>query len=235
MKIAQYGLDNLVDLPRLDSHDEEGDKGVSGKHPARSCRTGGRRKRPDCFPDKGAWQRSRHVDCGTGTFISWEYRPIRTLNALWRGRHEILPSAAQTAVFDRQPKGAGRRIPESDRGTQNNRPVSGLVLRYQLYPDRRRLRLPLPDPRRPCEYRPGRLPGGAHKKELVLKTLNAAQSRWHLPAEAVFHSDRGSQYTSAEVMAKVIGYGWKQSFSDVGKLGDNAWSESFFSILKRIH
>ena len=142
MKIAKYGLDNWGDLPRLDSHDEEGDKGVSGKHPARSCRTGGRRKRPDCFPDKGAWQRSRYVDCGTGTFISWEYRPIRTLNALWRGRHEILPSAAQTAVFDRQPKGAGRRIPESDKGTQNNRSVSGLVQRYQLYPDRRRFRLP---------------------------------------------------------------------------------------------
>lgn len=71
------------------------------------------------------------------------------------------------------------------------------------------------------------------KKELVLKTLKAAQNRWRLPAGMIFHSDRGSQYTSAEVMAQVAAYGWKQSFSAVGRPGDNAWSESFFSILKK--
>ncbi|HHU23408.1 MAG TPA: IS3 family transposase [Clostridiales bacterium] len=71
------------------------------------------------------------------------------------------------------------------------------------------------------------------KKELVLKTLKAAQHRWHLPADVIFHSDRGSQYTAAEVMEQIAAYGWKQSFSAVGKPGDNAWSESFFSILKK--
>ena len=71
------------------------------------------------------------------------------------------------------------------------------------------------------------------KKELVLKTLKAAQDRWHLPAGVIFHSDRGSQYTSAEVMARLASYGWRQSFSAVGRPGDNAWSESFFSILKK--
>ena len=71
------------------------------------------------------------------------------------------------------------------------------------------------------------------KKELVLKTLKAAQDRWHLPVGVIFHSDRGSQYISAEVMAQVTVYGWKSSFSAVGKPGDNAWSESFFSILKK--
>jgi len=39
------------------------------------------------------------------------------------------------------------------------------------------------------------------KKELVLKTLKATQNRWHLPAGVIFHSDRGSQYTS-DVMAQ---------------------------------
>jgi putative transposase len=34
-------------------------------------------------------------------------------------------------------------------------------------------------------------------------------------------------------MAQVAGYGWQQSFSRVGKPGDNAWSESFFAILKK--
>lgn len=71
------------------------------------------------------------------------------------------------------------------------------------------------------------------KKELVLNTLKAAQDRWYLPADVIFHSDRGSQYTSAEVMAQVASCGWRQSFSAVGKPGDNAWSESFFSILKK--
>jgi Transposase and inactivated derivatives len=71
------------------------------------------------------------------------------------------------------------------------------------------------------------------KKEFVLKTLKAAQNCWHLPSDLIFHSDRGSQYTSVEVMAQIAAYGWKQSFSAVGKPGDNAWSESFFSILKK--
>lgn len=71
------------------------------------------------------------------------------------------------------------------------------------------------------------------KKELVLQTLQAAQERWRLPAGIIFHSDRGSQYTSDEVMKRVASYGWKQSFSRVGRPGDNAWSESFFSILKK--
>jgi putative transposase len=71
------------------------------------------------------------------------------------------------------------------------------------------------------------------KKELVLKTLKAAQDRWHLPADVIFHSDRGSQYTAAEVKEQIAAYGWRQSFSAVGRPGDNAWSESFFSILKK--
>lgn len=71
------------------------------------------------------------------------------------------------------------------------------------------------------------------KKELVLKTLKAAQDRWRLSAGIIFHSDRGSQYTSDDVMKQVASYGWKQSFSRVGTPGDNAWSESFFSILKK--
>jgi putative transposase len=71
------------------------------------------------------------------------------------------------------------------------------------------------------------------KQELVLKTLKAAQNRWRLPPGVIFHSDRGSQYTAADVMAQVANYGWKQSFSAVGKPGDNAWSESFFSVLKK--
>ncbi|NLJ95349.1 MAG: IS3 family transposase [Clostridiaceae bacterium] len=45
--------------------------------------------------------------------------------------------------------------------------------------------------------------------------------------------DRGSQYTAREVKEYIKNLGWKQSFSAVGKPGDNSWSESFFANLKK--
>lgn len=70
-------------------------------------------------------------------------------------------------------------------------------------------------------------------KELVIKAIRAAKRRWSLPEGTIIHSDRGSQYTAAATMELIKKYGWEQSFSRVGKPGDNAWSESFFSILKK--
>ena len=70
-------------------------------------------------------------------------------------------------------------------------------------------------------------------KTLVLDTIKAARKRWHLPEGLIFHSDRGSQYTSKEVMDLLRKFGFQQSFSRVGMPADNAWSESFFSILKK--
>ena len=70
-------------------------------------------------------------------------------------------------------------------------------------------------------------------RELVLDTIRAAHKRWRLPQGCVFHSDRGSQYTSKEVMELLIKLDVRQSFSRVGMPGDNAWSESFFSIYKK--
>ena len=70
-------------------------------------------------------------------------------------------------------------------------------------------------------------------KDLILDTIKAAKRRWHLPKGIIFHSDRGSQYTSKEVVKLLQKYGFKQSFSRIGMPGDNAWSESFFSILKK--
>lgn len=71
------------------------------------------------------------------------------------------------------------------------------------------------------------------KADLVMQTIKATQNKWHLPADVIFHSDRGSQYTAQAVMNQIADYGWQQSFSRVGKPGDNAWSESFYSILKK--
>ena len=71
------------------------------------------------------------------------------------------------------------------------------------------------------------------KSDLVVRTIKQAMKRWHLPAGTIFHSDRGSQYTSRDVMDLLKIYGIKQSFSRVGKPGDNAWSESFFANMKK--
>jgi len=69
--------------------------------------------------------------------------------------------------------------------------------------------------------------------DIVLKALVSAQGRWHLPGGVIFHSDRGSQYTAREVMESLQAYGFRRSFSDVGRPGENAWSESFFAVLKK--
>lgn len=71
------------------------------------------------------------------------------------------------------------------------------------------------------------------KADLVVRTLRSAASRWTLPTECIFHSDRGSQYTSSDVTGLLRELGIRQSFSRVGKPGDNAWSESFFANLKK--
>ena len=68
-------------------------------------------------------------------------------------------------------------------------------------------------------------------KELVIRAFLNAQARHNLPEGTIFHSDRGSQYTSKAFMAILKQYGIKQSFSRVGQPGDNAWAESFFATL----
>lgn len=75
------------------------------------------------------------------------------------------------------------------------------------------------------------------KSDLVINAIKQAVKRWRLPKGTIFHSDRGSQYTSEAVKELLKKYNLRQSFSRVGKPGDNAWSESFFANLKkeRVH
>jgi putative transposase len=71
------------------------------------------------------------------------------------------------------------------------------------------------------------------KADLVLRTITQAEQRWTIPDRVIMHSDRVAQYTAKEVQEQIKAYGWRQSYSRVGTPGDNAWSESFFSILKK--
>jgi putative transposase len=52
------------------------------------------------------------------------------------------------------------------------------------------------------------------------------------PLDLIFHSDRGSQYTSDVVKALLARYSIRQSMGSVGSCYDNAISESFFHTLK---
>jgi putative transposase len=73
----------------------------------------------------------------------------------------------------------------------------------------------------------------ALKTELVMKAFFNAHARHGFGRGTIYHSDRGSQYTSNEFMKTLAMYGIRQSFSRVGMPGDNAWAESFFATLKK--
>jgi transposase InsO family protein len=73
------------------------------------------------------------------------------------------------------------------------------------------------------------------RTDLVTDALHAAvRRRGHrLRAGVVFHSDRGSQYTSTDFGKICALYKIKQSMGRTGVCWDNAGAESFFATLKR--
>jgi hypothetical protein len=64
-------------------------------------------------------------------------------------------------------------------------------------------------------------------KELVINAILAMLARHNLEEGCIFHSDRGTQYTSHAVMDLLKQYGLCQSFSRVGMPADNAWVGKF--------
>lgn len=70
------------------------------------------------------------------------------------------------------------------------------------------------------------------RAELVIDALRMAARNYDLPPEAIFHSDRGSQYLS-EAFSKAAGeLDIRQSVGRVGSCFDNALAESFNAALK---
>jgi len=69
--------------------------------------------------------------------------------------------------------------------------------------------------------------------ELAVKAMSSVIARHRLENGCIFHSDRGSQYTSKALMELLSRNGIRQSFSRVGMPGDNSWSESFFATMKK--
>jgi len=68
--------------------------------------------------------------------------------------------------------------------------------------------------------------------ELVIKALMMAIVHRNPDEGIIFHSDRGSQYTSSSVRELLRSYKITQSMSSTGNCYDNAITESFFHTLK---
>jgi putative transposase len=66
----------------------------------------------------------------------------------------------------------------------------------------------------------------------VTDALAMAIDSGHVAGDAFFHSDRGTQYTSAEFAAFTSRNGIRRSLGRTGVCWDNAAAESFFATLK---
>ena len=68
--------------------------------------------------------------------------------------------------------------------------------------------------------------------DLVVEALERAWRRGYVAGNAIFHSDRGSQYTSRLLARWAEGHDVRLSVGRTGSCHDNAVAESFFGTLK---
>lgn len=71
-----------------------------------------------------------------------------------------------------------------------------------------------------------------YRAPLITAAIKMAARNLSLPGGAVFHSDRGSNYTSAEFAGELAGLGIRQSVGRTGICFDNALAESVNGTLK---
>ena len=76
-----------------------------------------------------------------------------------------------------------------------------------------------------------------YKTPLISAAIDMAARNNTIAPRAIFHSDRGSNYTSAEFAATLVRHDIRQSVGRTGICYDNAMAESFFAALKneRVH
>jgi transposase InsO family protein len=70
------------------------------------------------------------------------------------------------------------------------------------------------------------------RAQLVVSAMEMAWSRGYVAGNAIFHSDRGSQYTSSLFAAWAKAHDVRLSVGRTGSCHDNAVAESFFGTLK---
>lgn len=79
--------------------------------------------------------------------------------------------------------------------------------------------------------------GDNYRTPLITAAIEMAVTNNKMGPRAIFHSDRGSNYTSAEFAAVLAAHDIRQSVGRTGICYDNAMAESFFAALKneRVH
>jgi putative transposase len=70
------------------------------------------------------------------------------------------------------------------------------------------------------------------KTSLICDSIDMAARNYDLTAGCVFHSDRGTQYSSKDYREKLTNLGLVSSMGRTGVCWDNAMAESFFAALK---
>lgn len=71
-----------------------------------------------------------------------------------------------------------------------------------------------------------------YKTPLITAAIEMAQRNHTIAPKAIFHSDRGSNYTSTEFAEALEQHDMRQSVGRTGICYDNAMAESFFAALK---
>ncbi|WP_246421853.1 IS3 family transposase [Nocardiopsis mwathae] len=74
--------------------------------------------------------------------------------------------------------------------------------------------------------------GDHYRTPLIIQALKNAQRNGKVSAGAIFHSDRGSNYTSRGFGEFLAEHGFQRSVGRTGICYDNALAESFFGALK---
>lgn len=76
-----------------------------------------------------------------------------------------------------------------------------------------------------------------YQTPLIERAIRMATQNYAITRGAIFHSDRGSNYTSAQFAGTLRSLGIRQSVGRTGICYDNAMAESFFGVLKneRVH
>ena len=79
--------------------------------------------------------------------------------------------------------------------------------------------------------------GDNYQTPLITAAITMAARNRAIASDAIFHSDRGSNYTSAEYAKTLSDLNIRQSVGRTGICYDNAMAESFFAALKteRVH
>jgi putative transposase len=71
-----------------------------------------------------------------------------------------------------------------------------------------------------------------YRTPLIVDALDMVATRVGILPHAIFHSDRGSNYTSYDFGKKLKKKGMRQSVGRTGVCWDNSMAESFFGVLK---